>query len=183
MVYESDQMMKGVQMKIINRAFLFLGLVGLIAMSSLAMAADGKAEGKLIVDGKSVNLAYAYAFAQPGFFDKQAEDIILLLTDVPLTGTALEDNFERINLTKQGKLYCVEVTIDAKKQPISVTVRHPSFKVSLSGGSTEDAFEATVFDGKNVGGRVFRKSPGKSFEDLEYTYDVTFSAAITRKPK
>jgi hypothetical protein len=176
-------MMKGVQMKIINRGFLFLCLIGLMAMSSMAMAADGKADGKLIVDGKPVNLAHAYAFAQPGFFDKQAEDIIVLLTDVLLTGKALEDNFERINLTKQGKLHCVEVIIDAKKQPISVTVRHPSFKVSLSGGSTEDAFDATVFDGKNVGGRVFRKSPGKSFEDLEYTYDVTFSAAITRKAK
>ena len=173
-------------MKIMNRWFLFLCLIGLMAMSSMssmAMAADGKADGKLIVDGKPVNLAHAYAFAQPGFFDKKAEDIRVLLSDVPLTGKALDNDFERMNLTKQGKLHCVEVTIDAKKQPISVTVRHPSFKVSLSGGSTEDAFEATVFDGKNVGGRVFRKSPGKSFEDLEYTYDLTFSAAITRKAK
>ena len=175
--------MKGVQMKIINRWFLFLGLTGIMAMSSMALAADGKADGKLVVDGKPVNLAYAYAFAQPGFFDKQTEDICVLLTDVPLTGKALEDNFERMKLTKQGKLHCVEVTINAKKQAISVTVRHPSFKMPQSGGSTEDDFEATVFDGKVVGGRVFRKSPGKSFEDLEYTYDVIFSAAITRKAK
>ena len=34
------------------------------------MAADGKADGKLIVDGKPVNLSYAYASAQAGFFEK-----------------------------------------------------------------------------------------------------------------
>lgn len=167
----------------LNQVILFMGLIGLIGMSSMAMAADGKADGKLIVDGKPVNLANAYAFAQQGFFDKKTEDIRVLLTDVPLTVKAVEDDFERINLAKQGKLHCIEIIIDAKKQPISVTVRHPSFKVTQSGGSTEDVFEATVFDGKTVAGRVFRKSPGKSFEDLEYTYDVTFSAAIAKKGK
>jgi hypothetical protein len=125
-----------------------------MALGSTAMADDGKADGKLIVDGKPVKLAYAYASAQPGFFDKKTEDIRVLLTDVPLTGKALNDDFERINLAKQGKVHCVEVTIDAKKQPISVTIRHPSFKVPLSGGSTEDEFVAKVFDGKVVDGRV-----------------------------
>jgi hypothetical protein len=176
-------MMKGIEMTVINRGILFMGLIGLMAMSSMAMAADGKADGKLIVDGKPVNLAYAYASAQPGFFDKNTEDIRLLLTDVPLTGKALEDDFERINLAKQGKLHCVEVTIDANKQPISVAVRHSLFKVTQGGGSTEDVFEAKVFDGKVIEGRVFRKTPGKSFEDLEYTYDATFSAAIAGKGK
>lgn len=167
----------------LNRAILSICLIGIMVLGSKAMAAEGKADGKLIVDGKAVSLAFAYASAQPGFFDKKSEDIRVLLTDVPLTGKALEDDFTRINLVKQGKLHCLEVTIDAKQQPISVTVRHPSFKVSLSGGSTEDVFEARVFDGKVVDGRVFRKSPGKSFEDLEFTYDVTFSAAIVRKGK
>jgi hypothetical protein len=110
-------------------------------------------------------------------------DTRVLLTDVPLPGKALEDDFTRINLVKQGKLHCLEVTINAKRQPISVTVCHPAFKVPQSGGSTEDGFEAQVFDGKVIEGRVFRKSPGKSFEDLEYTYEVTFSAATTGKEK
>jgi hypothetical protein len=154
-----------------------------VALGSVALAADGKAEGQLIVDGKPAKVAYAYASAQPGFFDEKTVDTRVLLTDVPLPGKALEDDLTRINLVKQGKLHSLEVTINAKPQPISVTVRHPAFKVPQSGGSTEDGFEAQVFDGRVVEGRVFRKSPGKSFEDLEYTYEVTFSAAITGKGK
>ena len=154
-----------------------------MALCSVALAAEGKAEGQLIVDGKPVKMAYAYASAQPDFFDKRTEDTRVLLTDVPLPGKAIEDDFTRVNLVKQGKLHCLEVTINAKQQPISVSIRHPAFKVPQSGGSTEDGFEAKVFDGKIIEGRVFRKSPGKSFEDLEYTYEVTFSAAITEKGK
>jgi hypothetical protein len=63
-------MMEGVQMTIMNRGIFFIGLIGIIGMSSMTMAAGGKADGKLIVDGKPVNMSYAYASAQPGFFEK-----------------------------------------------------------------------------------------------------------------
>jgi hypothetical protein len=154
-----------------------------ITSISFAGAEMGKADGQLIVDKKPVKLAFAYAFAQPGFFDKSTEDVKVLLTDVSLEGKALDDEFERINLVKSGKLHCIEIVIDAKKQPISVTIRHPSFKITESGGSTEDVFEAKTFDGKKIEGRAFRKSPGKSFDDLEFTYDVNFNAPIVKKGK
>lgn len=170
-------------MNIITRSMLFMAIVCLLVMSSMAAAADGKADGTLTVAGKPVKLAYAYASTQPGFFDKKTEDTVVLLTDVPLTGKALDDSFQRSNLAKQGKLHCLEVTINSQKQPISVTIRHPSFRMPQSGGSTEDTFEAKVFDGKVVEGRVFRASPGTSFDDLEFTYDAAFSAAVSRKGK
>jgi hypothetical protein len=43
-------MMEGVQMTIMNRGIFFIGLIGLTGMSSMTMAAGGKADGKLIVD-------------------------------------------------------------------------------------------------------------------------------------
>jgi hypothetical protein len=159
-------------------AILLASLMGIAALPAVGADGDGKADGQIVVAGKPVKLAHAYAFAQPGFFDKKASDTRVILTDVPLSGKALTDDFTRIGLAKQGKLHCLEVTIDAKRQPISVSIRHPALKAPLSGGSTEDAFEAKVFDGKVVEGRVFRKSPGQSFEDLEYTYDATFAATI-----
>jgi hypothetical protein len=155
----------------------------LVASAGTVFADDGKAEGQLTVAGKQIKLAFAYASAQPGFFDKTREDVRVILSDVPLTAKALDDDFERIDMAKAGKLHCVELTIDQEKQPISVTVRHEAFKVSVSGGSTEDVFEAKTFDGKVIDGRIYRKSPGKSFEDIEYTYDVTFKVTITHKSK
>jgi hypothetical protein len=54
------------QWTIIDRGIFFIGLIGLMGISSMPMAADGK----LIVDRKPVNLAYSYASAQPGFVEK-----------------------------------------------------------------------------------------------------------------
>ena len=55
-------------MTIIIVEFLF-GLIGIMGISSMTMAAGGKAYRKLSVDGKPINLAHAYTSVQPGFFD------------------------------------------------------------------------------------------------------------------
>jgi hypothetical protein len=49
------------------------------------------------------------------------------------------------------------------------------------GGSTEHVFEAKTFDGRNIAGRSRTKSTQTSFDDVPYSYDVTFSAAIEPK--
>jgi hypothetical protein len=46
------------------------------------------------------------------------------------------------------------------------------------GGSTYHVFEAKTFDGKIAAGRSRTTAPQKSFDDVPYSYDVTFSAAI-----
>ena len=67
-----------------------------------------------------------------------------------------------------------------EKQPINVTVRNKAFGgPPVSGGSTDDVFEAKAFDGKTAAGRLSRKKPGASFDDVPYTFDVTFSAPIS----
>jgi hypothetical protein len=155
----------------------------ILFLAPALLAADGTAKGTLTVAGKAIPLTHAYALAQKGFFDAKSDDILVLLSDVPLTDAALTDPFERQKLEKAGKLHSVEAVIDAKKQPINVTVRHSAFKMTASGGSTEDLFDATTFDGKSAAGRLHRKSPGTSFDDVPYTYDVTFSAPIAPRKK
>jgi len=49
------------------------------------------------------------------------------------------------------------------------------------GGSTEQIFEATTFDGKTISGHAKTKSPQKSFDDVPYSYDITVTAAIEPK--
>ena len=66
---------------------------GAAAVAPCAVAADGKAEGKLTVAGKSTAVKYAYASAGPGFFDKTKEDVTVIVSDVPLDAKALEDEF------------------------------------------------------------------------------------------
>jgi hypothetical protein len=158
-------------------------LVAALHLSAAAAIESGKADGQLTVGGKAVKLTRAYAVAQKGFFDAKKDDVLVILTDTPLDAKALADDFARIALAKEGKLHSVELVINANKQPISVSIRHSAFKYPQSGGSTEDAFDAQAFDAKTIAGRVFRKSPGSSFDDIPFTYDVTFQASVAPKTK
>jgi hypothetical protein len=56
-----------------------LALAGLAAflISAAAPAEEGAATGRLTLNGETVSLRYAYALAQPGFFDKSTEDVRL----------------------------------------------------------------------------------------------------------
>jgi hypothetical protein len=146
--------------------------------------AEGKADGTLTVGKSSVPLTHAYAAAQKGFFDEKSDDVLVLLTDVPLSGSALADPFERRKMEKEGKLRSVEAVINAKGQPINVTVRDKAFGgPPVSGGSTEDLFEAKANDGKTIAGRLHRNKPGASFDDVPFTYDVTFSVPVAPRAK
>ena len=145
---------------------------------------EGKADGTLTVAKTPVKISHAYAQAQKGFFDEKSEDILVLLTDVPLSGAALTDPFERRKMEKEGKLRSVEAVIDAKGQPINVTVRDKAFDgPPVSGGSTEDIFVPKTNDGKTISGRLYRSKPGASFDDVPFTYDVNFTVPVTPRAK
>lgn len=167
------------------RARTSLALVAALGLLSSpgARAADGKAEGSITVNGKTAKMAHAYARAVPGFFDKTKEDVEVILSDVPLEGKALTDVFERIHMADAGKLHAFEITIGADAKPISTAFRDNGFKKAApSGLSTEDVFTKKVFDGKTVAG-TYKSAKDKEFFGDHYSFDVTFSAEITRAPK
>jgi hypothetical protein len=163
-------------------ALVLFAAFGFLA-SPGARAADGKAEGTITVNGKTTKLSYAYARAVKGFFDKTKEDVVVVLTDVPLEGKALEDEFERIHMADAGKLHAFEITIDADGKPISTAFRDNGFKkASPSGLSSEDVFTKKVFDGKSVEGRYKSAKPHEFFGDT-YAFDVSFKADVVHAPK
>jgi hypothetical protein len=161
--------------------------VRIVAFASAALwmvplAAQNRAEGKLDVDGKPVAITQAYAYAREGFFDKKKQDVVVLLCDAPVPARAMRDVFAYKEMIATGKVHCVRQTIDADKQVINFDVGHERFgSLGENGGSTEHVFEAQTFDGKTITGRARTKSPQKSFKDVPYSYDITFSAAIEPK--
>jgi hypothetical protein len=161
----------------------FVLAAGVAAVAPRADAAGGKAEGTLTVNGKVTKLSYAYARAVKGFFDKTKEDVEVILTDVPLEGKALENQFERMHMADAGKLHAFEITIDADGKPISTAFRDNGFKkASPSGLSSEDVFTKKVFDGKTVDAR-YKSAKQAEFFGENYSFDVTFRADIARATK
>ena len=145
-----------------------------------ALAADGKAEATITVNGKTMKLAYAYARAVKGFFDETKEDVEVVLSDVPLDAKALKEQFERMKMADAGKLHAFEITINAEGTPITTTWRHNGFKGPIpSGLSSADVFTKKTFDGKTVDGR-YKSAKEKEFFGNTYSFDVAFRADITR---
>ena len=159
-----------------------IAAMGAIACWVAPAAAQNHAEGKLIVAGKPVAITQVYAYAKEGFFDKKKQDVVVLLCDTVVPSTTARDVFARHDLFVAGKAHCVQQTIDTGKQVINFEIGHEAFgRRGEGGGSTEHVFEATTFDGKTIAGRARSKSPQKSFDDVPYSYDITFSAAIEPK--
>ena len=157
-------------------------VLGVVASWMVPVAAQNRVEGKLDVDGKPVAITQVYAYAKEGFFDKKKQDVVVLLCDAPVPAPAVRDVFAYKDLIATGKVHCVRQTIDADKHVINFDVGHQRFgSLGENGGSTEHVFEAQTFDGKTIAGRARTKSPQKSFKDVPYTYDITFSAAIEPK--
>jgi hypothetical protein len=82
-----------------------------------------------------------------------------------------------------GKAHCVENTINANNQVINFTVRHNAFKMRPSGGSTWMVFEPKVKTATRIEGRIRTTEPQKSFEDIPYSYDITFSLPVAPRQK
>lgn len=160
---------------------LFVALILVLWFPMSHAFAANQAKGTLTVGGKPINIAQVYAFAVPGTFDPKADDVVVLLCDAAVPAAGVRDTFERRDLVKAGKLHCVQQTISSKQEVINFRVEDSHFKMAETGGSTEQRFEAKTLDGKTVAGRAFTRSPQKSFEDIPYTYDITFSAAIEPK--
>jgi Domain of unknown function (DUF4878) len=164
---------------------VFVAGLTLAAVAAIAprAAAGGTADGKVVVNGKTTAVKYAYATAGPGFFDKTKEDVTVILSDVPLEGKALEDEFERIHMADAGKLHAFEITLDPSGKPISTSFRNNAFtKASPSGLSSDDVFDKKTFDGKTVEGR-YKSAKPHDFFGATYSFDVTFKADIARKAK
>jgi hypothetical protein len=160
--------------------------IAVLLRASTAVAAEqksGTADGTLTVAGKTTPLEYAYARAGKGFFDKTKEDVLVILSDVPIPDAALDDEFARHKMAADGKLHAVEVTLNSEKEPISGGLLHEAFAstqgyVSVAG---MHRFEPTAFDGKIVAGKLWMEQPNE-FMDKKFQYAATFRAEVWRKP-
>ena len=150
-----------------------------IAIFALPEAdAENLAKGKLVVDGKAVEITQVYAYAQPGFFDKKKEDVVVLMCDVTVPAKTVRDDFEISKLIETGSLHCVRQVINTEKQVINYEVMHKGFGMQESGGSSYHVFDAKTFDTSKIEGRARTTSPQKSFKGIPYSYDITIKASI-----
>lgn len=163
-----------------QRELVVLAIAALVVVPGLAFAQEGTATGQLTLNGQTVRLTHAYASAAPGFFDKNTEDVRILLSDVALPDNALTDVFELSHLGRDGLARVVEVVLDSTGSPISGSFYAPAFDGSVSATGMHK-FERQSFDRTKVAGRLWMSEPHE-FRGVTFQYDALFSASIPRPP-
>ena len=151
----------------------------ILSAASLLAQAD-TVSGGLNVNGRTFPLRHVYASAQPGFFDRQSEDIRVLLTDVPLPEDVRGEMFQLARMARQGQLHAVEVVLNAKGDPISGALFLQEFD-GMASVSGMHRFQPEAMARNRVAGRMFAEG-SRTFGGVTYHYEATFSAAIPRPP-
>jgi hypothetical protein len=141
--------------------------VGILALVMVPAEAQNRAQGNVIVDGKSVAIAQVYAYAQEGYVDEKKLDVVVLLCDAPVPAAAVRDGLARGELVEAGKLTCVRQIINADKVARDSEVRHVRFGHRPPRGYTsEQVFDAKTLDGKTIAGRSHTTTMQKSIEGV-----------------
>jgi hypothetical protein len=136
------------------------------------------AAGSITVNGRALPLRHVYASVRPGFFDKKTDDIRLLLTDVPVADSVRDDVFALARLARVGELHGLEVVLNEKGEPLTGFLFLDAFDGLVSAAGMH-RFEPQTLERALIAGRLFIDGP-RTFSGVTWTYDVTFSAAITR---
>jgi hypothetical protein len=118
-----------------------------------------------------------YAYAKAGFFDKTKNDVVVILSDMPIPPAAASNPL----MLEEKVPQFLSITLNSEGQIISLLPQHKAFKIVPSGASTDFVFEKKVHDGKVVSGRAYSKAPQKGFKGEAYEFDVTFEATVAPK--
>lgn len=134
----------------------------------------GEAKGKLTVNGETAELTNAYLTPEPG-----TAGVVTLASSA--VGPELRNQalmFEKREPVKQGKLYLMNVKLDAQGKVLSCDIYHrklgPTQHTSVVGMSS---FEKAELSASHARGRVFMAHPWKSTDgETEISFDISFDA-------
>jgi hypothetical protein len=147
-----------------------------------AAAEQGTASGNLTLGGKTTPLTNAYALARPDTFDKTKENVLIVLSDVPISEDSLWEDFPGLKMGAAGRLHAVEVEVRSDKSVKAGGVVDASF-VDSQGyyGMENPEVQLTTFDTKTVEGKLFTAKPQELMKK-KFEFTATFRAPILHRP-
>ena len=144
------------------------------AAATTAPTGEDQVEGTLTVNGTPITLKHVYALSKVGTFDETKQDIRVFITDLPIQD---KDRLKKIGLMFSDEQQGLQVTIDADKDVIGGELFHKGLEHGYFSSSGTHTFEAAVFDGNMVEGKLHSGGPRETFGD-KWEYSVTFKAKV-----
>ena len=148
--------------------------------TTVAYGSDAEtAKGTMTVGGKKTDLRYAVAKNTQNGFDKKMTDVVVLLSNVPVTAEQFASIGSMMDLADSGKLTGVEVEITPDNKVISGQLYSPEFHLQ---GNSFSAVGMHQFDPKTnkkteVEGKL-STTHESTFKDVAFSYNATFHALV-----
>jgi hypothetical protein len=147
------------------------------ALAAPLLAADGTAKGTLTVNGKTVQLKYAYAAQREDPFDKKKTAIQVLITDQQVPADAARDEFKLMEVRDKQHINGVSILVTDDQRIVSGGLYSPNLKkMDFVSGVGMQKLELTAMTKDRIAGHV--AVPKDDFFDNVYSYDVTFDAPV-----
>lgn len=122
-------------------------LLGLALTSALLNAGQGTASGTLTVQGHTIAMKHAQAVA--------IEDgTRLVVSDAPIPASALQDHFELMRLTREGKVNAIQIEIGASKTSLGTAIMSNKLEASVSTATMLDPKAIPVFTSTRLEGAL-----------------------------
>jgi hypothetical protein len=151
-------------------------LIAAAVLPGALMAASGMASGTLTVNGQAVQMKYAYAARFPDWFDKTKLGTRLVVSDMAIPVTAIQDSFEMMSLARDGKMNAIQFEIGASRNSISMSIHSNKLQGSVSVSKNFDAKAIPVFTEDRLEGALAAEA--STMGPMSYAYDVKFATAI-----
>ena len=164
----------------------FPGIAGIVCAASekpVESSWQGSATGSFTVNGKTVNLKYAYAMEEQDAFDEKETVISVLLTTEPLSKDVFntEKLYFAVDKSKPSIIYSVDKTGKTNHE----TILHPGIEGGgiQRSGITSGVLTFKTKAAKSVVGAVAVNSSKPSFQDFKYAVKVSFKAPLMQGQK
>ena len=138
-----------------------------LAVGVSGAAAADKVTGKVIVAGKPYSLTQ-------GLAEPDRDDVKVILCDGAAPSGSVKADFDRRDLAKTGKVHCLENTLTGAGKVSGTTVLINAFKMFPSAVATWMLYEPGAKAPGRISGRIHTAKETMSFDDIPYSWDVTF---------
>jgi hypothetical protein len=144
------------------------GIVLLGAAASARGVEPGKATGTVTIDGKPTTLTFAVRTSRQNAFDEEAQDPVVVLSNVLLTAAEASDEAALVARAQRGELVSVALRFDGRPKRgrlFNVTISHAGiteavrlpdvwFQYTFKGGQGTLALETREFNGRTYATNV-----------------------------
>jgi hypothetical protein len=164
-----------------NRLIAVLGLACCLSLAPwLPVAGAGEpVVGSLVVNGTTVELPFAYAYAQKtGFYDEADPTWTLLFVSHPIDERSLDDHIWDAAYVRVGITLSSEFSDEPELQVLSQDIRFSADAQGNVTGGTYPQIELVSVGPEIFAGRVYHTEPAEFFDDT-FQYDFSFSVPLS----